>query len=359
MQNDQNPGNNSDGDTTPETTPDNAPDNTPDNTGEHPYSGLTPEVILAAVEACGLPASGSLLAMNSYENRVYQIGLEQGGFVIGKFYRPQRWSDESILEEHEFTLALAEMEIPVVAPMSIHGQTLMSHQGFRLALFPRQGGRSPELDNPQHLEWIGRFIGRIHLLGSARAFLHRPEIDVQSFGIESYNYLINNDFIPPELMPAFTTTAEDVLRQCQQLFSQVPDYRRLRLHGDCHPSNVLWTDAGPHFVDLDDCRMGPAMQDLWMLLSGDQVEMQQQLFQLLEGYTDFADFDPRECLLLEALRSLRILHYAAWLARRWGDPAFPHSFPWFNTPRYWEEQILCLREQLSAMSEEPLRTRPQ
>lgn len=347
MENDQNPSDADHG------------DETPDNMGEHPYSTLTPEVILAAVEACGLQPSGSLLAMNSYENRVYQIGLEPGGFVIGKFYRPQRWSDEAILEEHEFSLALAEMEIPVVAPMSFNGKTLIEHQGFRLALFPRQGGHSPELDNPQHLEWIGRFIGRLHVLGSASAFAHRPEIDVQSFGIDSYNYLIDNDFIPSELMPAFTTTAEDVLKECQRLFALLPDYRRLRLHGDCHPSNILWTDDGPHFVDLDDCRMGPAVQDLWMLLSGDQVEMQQQLFQLLEGYTDFMTFDARECQLLEALRSLRILHYAAWLARRWSDPAFPRSFPWFNTPRYWEQQILSLREQLSAMSEEPLKTWPQ
>lgn len=319
------------------------------------YAALDPDTILNAVESQGYATSGHLLALNSYENRVYQIGLDAGGFLVAKFYRPARWTDAGILEEHGFALELAESEIPLVAPLqNAAGETLFRHQEFRFALYPRRGGRWPDLDDPDNLEWIGRFLGRIHAVGAVRDFVHRPTLSVAGLGIESYQYLLERGYIPDYIEPAYRSLAEDLLRQVEAAFERAGRVRHLRLHGDCHPGNILWTDAGPHFVDLDDCRMGPAVQDLWMLLSGDRQEMAAQLSEIVAGYELFADFDRRELLLIEALRTLRMLHYAAWLARRWDDPAFPLAFPWFNTPRYWEEHILQLREQAAALDEAPL-----
>lgn len=319
------------------------------------YAGLDPDTILQAVEARGHVTSGHLLALNSYENRVYQIGLEGGGFLVAKFYRPGRWSDAAILEEHAFTLELADAEIPVVAPLrDDHGDTLFEHAGFRFALYPRRGGRWPDLDDPDKLEWLGRFLGRIHLVGEARPFAHRPALDIDSFGTRSYRYLLEHGFIPQHIELAYRTLAEDLLRQIEAAFRRAGDITHIRLHGDCHPGNILWTDDGPHFVDLDDCRSGPAVQDLWMLLSGDRNEMALQLSEIVAGYELFRDFDRRELHLIEALRTLRMLHYAAWIARRWDDPAFPQAFTWFNTPRYWEEHVLQLREQAAALDEPPL-----
>ena len=310
-----------------------------------PYAELTPETVLEAVEVLGGRASGTLLALNSYENRVYQVGLDDGDFLVAKFYRPGRWSDDQILEEHAFSLELAEHEIPVVAPLAdSKGRRLFVHGGYRYALFPRRGGRAPELDDPEHLRWLGRFIGRIHAVGAVRAFQHRPTLDLASFGHASLRYLTEHGFVPSELAHNFTLAAEQVLERVEAGFDAAGPVRRLRLHGDCHPGNILWTERGPHFVDLDDARMGPAVQDLWMLLSGSAEEMGLQMRSVMEGYREFYDFDPIELRLIEPLRALRILHYSAWLARRWHDPAFPQHFPWFNTPRYWEEQLNTLRE---------------
>ncbi len=315
-----------------------------------PYADLSPDLILDAIDSCGYQASGSLLALNSYENRVYQIGLEPSGqnaeFIIAKFYRPERWTDETILEEHEFSLQLAAEEIPVIAPLADSaGHSLHHYQGYRFALFPRRGGRPPELDDPDHLRQLGRFLGRIHALGNSRRFAHRPRFTPQRFGREALDYLLDNNFIPAEILHNYQLAAEDMLTQIENTWEALVPLRELRLHGDCHPGNILWTDNGPHFVDLDDCLSGPAIQDLWMLLSGDQAQMSQQMQSIMEGYRTFFDFDPTELLLIEPLRGLRMLHYSAWLARRWNDPAFPRAFPWFNEPRYWEEQLYSLREQ--------------
>ena len=326
----------------------------------HPYSRLTPDVVLNALEAAGLRCDGRLLALNSYENRVYQVGLEDAPAVVAKFYRPDRWTDAQILEEHAFAIELAKAEIPVVAPLDFVGQTLLQAEGFRLAIFPRHGGRAPELEDRETLEWLGRFIGRIHMVGRARAFQHRPRLDIASFGDEPREYLLASGLVPGELVAAWRQAANLALEAVRAAFARVGHVETLRAHGDCHAGNVLWrpgtgnAPGGPHFVDLDDSRMAPAVQDLWMLVSGDRETMGRQLGYLLRGYEDFADFDDRELQLVEPLRTLRLLHYSAWLARRWDDPAFPIAFPWFNTPRYWQDRVLELREQIAAMQEEPI-----
>jgi len=318
------------------------------------YAGLTPDTLLDAVDSCGYQTSGQFLALNSYENRVYQVGLDEGLPLIAKFYRPGRWSNEAILEEHGFALELAAEEIPVVAPLVIDDTSLHSYRGYRFALFPRQGGRWPELSLREDRLWMGRFIGRIHAVGSTQSFCHRPTLDIDSFGTRSYQFLLEQGFIPAHIELAYRTLAEDLLQQISGRFESAGAIQQIRLHGDCHPGNVLWTEKGPHFVDLDDCRTGPAMQDLWMLISGSRDEMQAQLADIIEGYLQFHDLDYRELQLIEALRTLRIIHYAAWLARRWEDPAFPLAFPWFDSPRYWEEHILALREQAGLLDEPPL-----
>ncbi len=320
------------------------------------YQALTPDAVLDAVESAGHRCDGRLLALNSYENRVYQVGREEGPPLVAKFYRPGRWSDEAILEEHAFTLELAEREIPVVPPLrDAAGQTLHRFRGFRFALAPRCPGRAPELDDPDTLRWMGRFIGRIHAVGALEPFAHRPALTVESYGDESLACLLDNGFIPPDLEPAYRSVAEDVLARVRAAYARAGAVALIRLHGDCHPGNVLWSESGPHFVDFDDCRLGPAIQDMWMLLSGGRGAMTGQLLDFLEGYEEFHDFDPAELHLLEALRTLRLLHYSAWLARRWADPAFPACFPWFNTQRYWQDQVLALREQAALLDEAPLR----
>jgi Ser/Thr protein kinase RdoA (MazF antagonist) len=323
-------------------------------TDGHPYSRLTPDLILDAVESCGLRVDGRLLALNSYENRVYQVGIEDAAPVVAKFYRPARWTDAQIVEEHEFALELAAAEIPVIAPLAPGAATLHRHDGFRFALYPRRGGRPPELEDPEVLQWIGRFLGRIHATGGSRPFAHRPALDITSFGEEPRAFILANGFVPPELVGPYRVACDLALEAARAAFGRAGDLRAIRLHGDCHAGNILYTDDGPHFVDLDDCRAGPAVQDLWMLLSGDRQAMGKQLGHVLEGYEQFVEFDDRELNVLEALRTLRIVHYAAWLARRWDDPAFPLAFPWFNTQRYWQDHILQIREQIAAMSEPPL-----
>ena len=323
-----------------------------------PYSTLTPDCLLNAVESTGYVCNGRMLGLNSYENRVYQIGItDQKGadsFLVAKFYRPQRWSDEQILEEHAFAEELDQAEIPVVAPLRVRTHTLHTFEGFRFALFPRRGGRAPELDDPEVLEWIGRFLGRMHARAATRPFRYRPAIDIESFGERPQHYLLDHSFLPPELIEPYRAAGQAALAAVADAFARAGDVAVIRLHGDCHAGNVLWTVDGPHFVDLDDARMGPAVQDLWMLLSGDRASMTRQFSDVLAGYEDFMDFDRRELHLIEALRTLRIMHYAGWIAERWNDPAFPAAFPWFNTQRYWEEHILQLKEQISAVQEAPI-----
>ncbi len=322
------------------------------------FADLSPDSVMDALDSLGDPGlrcDGRLLALNSYENRVYQLGMEQGPPLVAKFYRPQRWSDAQILEEHAFVQALVQQEIPVVPALAaLDGQTLHNYQGFRFAIFPKHGGRAPELDNPDTLEWLGRFIGRIHAVGATQAYQSRPTLDMSSFGRMPLDYLLANDFIPADLLAAYQSTAEMVLEGVARCYERAGDVARIRLHGDCHIGNVLWTDDGPHFVDFDDSRMGPAIQDLWMLLSGTRAEMTAQMSDILAGYEDFQDFQPRQLHLIEALRSLRLLHYSAWLAQRWDDPAFKQAFPWFNTQRYWQDRVLELREQIALMDEPPL-----
>ena len=310
--------------------------------------------MLDALDSIGLRGDGRLLALNSFENRVYQTGIESGSPLIAKFYRPARWTDAAILEEHSFVKTLAGREIPVVPALEINGDTLHLFNGFRFAVFAKHGGRAPELDRRDTLEWMGRFIGRIHAVGALETYRHRPALDIRSFGEEPSAYLLAHDFIPAELIEVYRGVVVQALDGVRHSFERAGTVRLLRLHGDCHVGNVLWTDAGPHFVDFDDSRMGPAIQDLWMLLSGERAEMVRQLADLLAGYQDFYDFDPRELYLVEALRTLRLIHYAAWIARRWDDPAFPAAFPWFNTQRYWQDRILELREQIALMDEPPL-----
>jgi len=315
--------------------------------GAHPYSVLTPEVVLDACASAGFAPDGRLLGLNSYENRVYQVWLDDGSSVVAKFYRPGRWSDAQIEEEHAFARELAEREVPVVSPINSS-----SFEGFRFAVYPRRGGRTPDLDNDATLEWIGRFIGRIHAIGATQPFQHRETLDPQTFGRASRAFLLQGNFVPPDLLPAWKAVTEQALQSVDRSFAMPIEH--IRLHGDCHRGNILWTEEGPHFVDLDDARMGPALQDLWMLLSGDRASMTRQLQSVLAGYEIFMAFDRRQLPLLEALRTLRLLHYSAWVARRWDDPAFPAAFPWFGTQRYWQDRILELKEQVSLMEEAPL-----
>ncbi|SIQ48567.1 serine/threonine protein kinase [Marinobacterium stanieri] len=320
-----------------------------------PFYQLTPDTVMDAVESRGYLCDGRILALNSYENRVYQVGIEDETPLIAKFYRPNRWSDEQILEEHQLCFELDEQELPVVAPLrDEQGESLFQFQEYRFSLYPRRGGRAPELGDPDHLYRLGQTLGRFHLVGQAQPFQSRPALDIQTYGLNSIE-LIGRDFIPSSLREAYLSLTSDLIASIERCYAAAGDVRRIRVHGDCHGGNILWRDDTPNFVDFDDARMAPAVQDLWMLLTGDDRQQQQlQLAEVVEGYNEFADFDPRELHLVEALRTLRMLHYSAWLARRWEDPAFPRNFTWFNTERYWGEHILQLREQLSAMQEPPL-----
>jgi len=323
---------------------------------EAPYARLTPDRMLDALESVGLRGDGRFIALNSYENRVYQVSLEDGRTLVAKFYRPGRWTDAQIHEEHAFVAELAAREIPVVAPLALGdtGATLAEFDGYRFAVYPRRGGRAPELDDPDTLERIGRFIGRIHAVGAIARFGERPTLDVESFGVEPRDWLLAHGLVPPDLLPAWRSIVDQAIDAARRALHRAGDVRIQKLHGDCHAGNVLWTDDGPHFVDFDDARNGPAVQDLWMLLSGDRVSMTRQLSDVLAGYEDFADLDRRELQLIEPLRTLRLIHYSAWIARRWDDPAFPAAFPWFGTQRYWQDRVLELREQVAAMQEPAL-----
>ena len=328
----------------------------------HPYESLTPECVLDALESIGERCDGRLLALNSYENRVYLIGLEDGSQCVAKFYRPDRWSDGQIREEHRFVASLAAAEVPAVpARVYADGDSLHHHERFAFAVFDRDGGRAPELDRSDTRQWLGRFIGRIHAIGGASAYVERPTLDRASFGVEPRDWIVDHGVIPEPLAAAWAGVVDEALALVAACDEAAGASTLLRLHGDCHLGNVLWTEGyetrpgGPHFVDFDDSRMGPALQDLWMLLSGPRDEMTRQLADLLEGYEQFHHFDPRELHRLEALRTLRMIHYSAWLARRWDDPAFPAAFPFFGSERYWQDQIAALREQIDAMEQPPLR----
>ena len=321
------------------------------------FADLQPDDILATLDGMGFKCDGRFLALNSYENRVYQVGIEDGPPVVAKFYRPLRWSDEAILEEHEFAIDLANQEIPVIPPLLL-GETTLHHAGYyRLAVYACHGGRAPDLDNYDLQTQLGRLVARIHLEGATRRFKHRPSIDIYSYGVESLEYLLDNDFIPEDNRDAYESVAELVLDGVEACFERSGHVGEIRLHGDFHPGNVLVAGDQLHIVDLDDARHGPAIQDLWMFLSGDREEQTPQLAALLEGYQSFRPFDARELHLVEALRSLRIMHYAAWLARRWEDPAFKAAFPWFDSRRYWDDHVLALREQVALMQEPPLEWR--
>jgi len=372
----------------------------------HPYETLTPDAVLDALAAVGLHGDGRLMALSSYENRVYQARLEDGTTVVAKFYRPGRWSDAQILEEHAFAAELMDAEVPMVGPLALAAAdgrggapaTLHHHAGFAFSVSPSRGGRRPELDDFEVLEWTGRFLGRMHAVGAARPFVHRPALDLGTFGTASRDWLLDHAMVPLDVQGSWrqacdlaldSIAAHEGRMRTGGLFDAngtappappandfppdddadgedgdgppdgPPPMRRIRLHGDCHPGNILWTPTelpggGPHFVDLDDARTGFAVQDLWMLLSGDRAQRTAQLSALLDGYEQFRSFDRRELALIEPLRTLRLIHYSAWLARRWDDPIFPINFPWFGSSDYWRGQVRMLEEQVEAMAEEPL-----
>lgn len=327
----------------------------PVNLDNTPFHTLTQDTVLDAVESLGYISDLRVFPLNSYENRVYQVGIEGEAPLIAKFYRPNRWTLDQIREEHTFSLALADLEIPVVPPIiNEQGESLFEYGEHRFSLSPRRGGHAPSLDDMDTLYRMGQHLGRIHAMGQVEDFAHRPALTLEDFGIRSRSYLLENNFIPNSLVPAYETLSQHLIEKMQSAMEEV-DYRSIRLHGDCHPGNVLQREDSLYFVDFDDSRMGPAIQDIWMLLSGDKTQQQAQLGEILEGYEEFCEFNPAELPLIESFRTLRLMHYAAWLARRWEDPAFPQAFPWFNTERYWSEHILELREQLSGLDEPSLR----
>ena len=319
-----------------------------------PYEDLDPATVLDAVEAAGCRTTGHSLALNSYENRVYQVGVEDDRPVVVKFYRPGRWTDAAILEEHGFSLELAAADVPVVPPLVVNGATLLRCKGYRYAVYPSVGGRWPELDTSADRMVLGRCLGRLHAIGARRAFEARPALAPDVLGREARDWLLAQGWLPPHLADAYESLTDDLLPAIEERFRLAGRVAQLRIHGDCHPGNILWHDGSPLFVDLDDCMSGPAVQDLWMLLSGGRDEMRLQLSELLEGYEAFAGFDARSLWLIEGLRTLRLIHYSAWIARRWHDPAFPRAFPWFEDGKYWEDHILALREQAALLQEGPL-----
>lgn len=322
-----------------------------------PFDALDPGAVFAAAESIGLQPSGRLFALNSYENRVYQLGDDDGALWVLKFYRPARWSDAQIGEEHAFTLELAAAELPVAAPIERDGESLFVHQRLRFAAFPYLAGRAPELDDKATLTLLGRTLSRMHALGNRAPFRHRPALTIDRLGVQARSTVQRSGFVPEALEEQYARVSEQVIgrvRQCLENFGPLP---RVRIHGDCHAGNILWRVNGPLFVDLDDCMSGPRIQDLWMFLSGDAASQQSAWAAIMEGYELFGEFDFSELTLVEALRSLRILHHAAWIASRWDDPAFPRAFPWFGDARFWERHIADLFEQLSAMDDPPILSR--
>ncbi|MCW8931747.1 MAG: serine/threonine protein kinase [Gammaproteobacteria bacterium] len=349
-------------------------------TTQEDYSRLDPDTVINAVETKGFLSDARVLALNSYENRVYQIGIEDEQPIIAKFYRPGRWSNEQILEEHVFSKELHELDIPAIPPIyltkeiqpgsqatithegkesegKLEKESLFNYKGYRFALYQRRGGRAPELTDLDQLYWLGKLMGRIHAIGQTSQFTHRPTLSIDSFIRKPFDYILEHNFMPSLFIESYKAIVSDILHHVESNYQRFPP-KLIRLHGDCHPGNILWTDDGPHFVDFDDSRNGPAVQDLWMLLSGERHEQEKQLREIIEGYEEFCDFDRTELNLIESLRSMRIIHYAGWLAKRWDDPAFPRAFPWFNTEQFWGEHILQLKEQLAILQEPPLQIYP-
>lgn len=325
------------------------------NTTAFNFTTLMPELIMDALEKIGLRIDSGLTALNSYENRVYQFLDEDKKRYVVKFYRPERWSVEQILEEHQLSLELDLAEIPVVPPLSINGSTLLNHEGFHFAVFPSVGGRQFEQDNEEQLEWVGRFIGRIHRNNGDRRFIARPTLGLDEYLYRPRDELEHSALIAGKQKDAFLTSVDALIAAVKLCWT--PQWRCLRLHGDLHAGNIMWRD-GPMFVDLDDARNGPAVQDLWMLLNGNRSEQQYQLSLLLDAYSEFMDFNSRELALIEPLRAMRMIHYLAWISRRWGDPAFPHSFPWMVEADFWSQQTLIFNEQIKLLQEPPLQLMP-
>jgi Ser/Thr protein kinase RdoA (MazF antagonist) len=319
------------------------------------FSLLTPDLIIDGLESAGFSVASGLLALNSYENRVYQFHDDNKQRFVTKFYRPQRWSKDTILEEHQFALELEQHELPMVAPLVIKGSSLFEHADYLFAVFPCRGGRIFEVDNLDQLEWMGRFLGRIHAVSASKSFEHRATVSTDEMLYQARELIVASSFVPKSLNSAFFTVLDQVIAIAD---NQYQPEAIIRLHGDCHAGNILWTDAGPHFVDLDDCKMGPAIQDLWMMLSGDRQQQLLQLDTILSGYEEFFSFEYKQLNLIESLRTMRVVNYMAWLCKRWQDPAFPRNFPWFNSEKYWEQQILMLKEQFSALQEPPLNLTP-
>jgi Ser/Thr protein kinase RdoA (MazF antagonist) len=319
-----------------------------------PFARLSPDVVLDAAAALGLDCDGRLFALNSYENRVYRVGAHEGAPWILKFYRPERWSDAQILEEHAFARELGARDVRAAQPLLIKASTLHRHEGFRLTAFEFAPGRAPELDAPLALQMLGRALARLHSAGATGRFRTRPALTVARLGGESRATILASDFLPSALVPSYEAASGRLLEAIAREFEELADVGAIRIHGDCHVGNILWDEHGPLFVDLDDCMSGPRVQDLWMFLSGEAAEQRSQWEALAAGYQEFSDFDYRELRLIEPLRGLRIMHHAAWIARRWDDPAFPRAFPWFAEPRYWERHIADLLEQHSAVLDPPL-----
>ena len=316
-----------------------------------PFENLGPETILAALESVGFEPNGSLLALNSYENRVYQAQTESLEFYVAKFYRPERWTYEAIEEEHDFSYELLDSDISVVAPMEIDGSTIFDFAGYHFAIFPRQGGHPPNLENKDDLEVLSRSIARIHSIGSKKPFKHREIFSMDRLGTRSREFILGSDFLPPELVEAYASTSHNLL---DAIDPSLIESQQIRIHGDCHMGNVLWRNDISHFVDFDDCLNGPPIQDLWMLLSGERQDQLNQVNTILDAYNEFYEFNPSTLNIIEPLRTLRMIHHAAWIGKRWEDPAFPLAFPFFNSAKYWSDHILTLKEQESKLMEEPL-----
>lgn len=325
------------------------------DTARQDYYALSPDLVLSAVEQYGFLTDARIFPLNSYENRVYQIGIEDDAPIIAKFYRPERWSNEAILEEHLFTEQLSEQELPVVTPKKIDGQSLLEYQGYRFAIYPQQGGQSAEPGDLDQIHQLGRLIARIHAIGKTSSFEHRLTINTQSYGKNAANFILENKFVPNHLEQAYQDTTEKLITDIEKIFTDVNQLKWIRGHGDCHYSNILWhREDGPWFVDFDDCATCPAIQDLWMLLAGSRQDQSLQISEILDGYNEFCDFNNAEIRLIEPLRTLRLLHYHAWLAKRWKDPTFPINFPWFNTESFWQEHIADLKVQQEAIHQDPL-----
>lgn len=324
---------------------------------EFDFTSLNPDLILDAIESKGIYPESGLLALNSYENRVYQFKADDNKRYVVKFYRPKRWSNEQIIEEHDFSEELAQQDIAAVAPLRFDGQSLLEHQGYRFCIFPSVGGRMFELDDLDQLERLGQLLGRVHTVSAEQPFQHRDTVNIEQDLINSFDYIKQADLIPNYLELAFFNDLEMLIEASTRDLSG--EFETLRLHGDCHSGNILWQQYDVQddaiLVDFDDCISGPAIQDLWMMLNGDRQQQTLQLDTLIEGYEQFRTFNRAEFKLIEPLRARRMLMYTTWLAKRWQDPAFQRNFSWFNTDKYWEQQVLAIKEQYAALQQAPIK----